>query len=714
MKTSRILVVDDEETIRYVLRRVLNKQYEVDLAETAEAALRLISNHPPDVALVDIVLPGMSGLQLLAEIKIVCPSTEVVMMTSHASAETTIQALRKGAYDYVHKPFEDVSHISMTVERALDKKRLSDRYRELLSEQRRKTEELSAAVTRLSSLIEAGRAMAETRSLGELSDFFIGLVAEELRVERASLMLIDDDARVLRLAACRGLDGLREEEICVSLGTGIAGSVAESGEPFLLREGDPEARLERSARAPHHEIGEPIALSVPIQSGDKILGVINVTDRNHGPPFSDADVAYLSSLAGQLGVATESARRFDELREAYVALKETQQQLVVSERIRAIGQMAAGIAHDLNNALSVILGRAEFGLKRIDDSEPDLSAVRRDLLTIRQVSLEGADTIKRIQEYARARGELHDQAVDMHAVVLEAVEAQRSNWEAAAEVGGPQIDVQFEFGDVPPVAGDAHELTQVVDNLILNSLEAMPRGGQLTFRTSRQGADVLLDVSDTGIGMSAETQQHLFEPFFTTKPTGRGLGTSVVYGIIARHRGEITVQSQEGHGTTFRVRLPGIDSESSVSVADSNQRPVQAQGQPMPTDASVLLVEDDPAVRSTYAELLASQGFQVFEFSNGAEALDGLPSCGLDLVVTDLSMPGMSGVELTRAIKRRHPAVPVILLSGWAVQQDEQRIRDAGIDFIASKPCPAKQLLELVRQALETRERPAASTQPAS
>jgi signal transduction histidine kinase/ActR/RegA family two-component response regulator len=433
---------------------------------------------------------------------------------------------------------------------------------------------------------------------------------------------------------------------------------------------------------------------VPIKAQGAVLGVLNVTDRRSGRPFDEADLSYLSSLSGQVAVAIESARNFEKLQAAYESVKSAQEKLVASEKIKALGQMAAGVAHDFNNALTVIMGKAQIGVDRIADGTVDSETLRANLETIIRVSSKGAERIKRIQDYTRIRKDVPDGPVDINSVIREALELTRPKWNEESKAQGRSIDVRIELTDVPPVCGNVYELTQVMENLIFNAAEAMPQGGELTFKTYAEGNSIVLQVSDTGIGMSEESQGRVFEPFFTTKEDGQGLGSSIIYGIVERHGGEIAVDSKPGEGSTFTVRLPRPQAISlgagrpAVQAADA-ERTVR-----------ILLVDDDELVLETYQEGLSLKGHQVVVAHNGSEALLALNKGGFDVMITDLSMSGMAGLELAERAKKIAPALPIILLSGWAIQHAEKQIKQVGIDYVVSKPCSIEALGNIIQEAI--------------
>jgi signal transduction histidine kinase/DNA-binding response OmpR family regulator len=695
LQRPRILVVDDEPALGLIVEEVLTDHgCDVRVAGSAEDALPLMAEATFDVALLDIVLPGMNGLKLLEKIKEKSPRTEVLMMTSQSSVESVLHAIRHGAYDYLQKPLDDIEEVWLNVQRVLEKiglKRENDR---LLEESESRNRELSAAVMRLTSFIEAGNAMSEFDSLPKLLDFFLGLITAELGVARASLMLLGLDTGVLTIAAHRGLDAFDTSTVRVPLGEGIAGRVAQTGAHVLVA----DVHREWSGRDARTDLASsflsaPVVLSVPIKSTQAVLGVINLTNRQSGTPFSKEDLAYVTGMAGQLAVAIERARHYQELQAAYESLQAAQEQLVYSERRKVIGEMAAGVAHDFNNDLSIILGKAELALRRLSSDDPAARAkVPSDLAMVARIALHGAETIKRIQDYTRIRRDSPKEPVDLGAVVKSALEMTQPKWCGEANLNGAPIEVRLDLASTPRVAGHEHELTQMISNLVFNAVEAMPRGGTLTLTTRADGARVILEISDTGTGMDEETLRKVFEPFFTTKETGNGLGTSVVFGIVKRHGGDITVSSRPGEGTSFRISLP-IASEG---VAHEPRESDDTR----PRAARILLVDDEELVRRTALDLLVSEGHFVAEADSISAALNLARRELFDLVITDMSMQKGSGLELVRELKKIDQDLPVVLLSGWAVQKGEAELARAGVDFVVTKPCSLEVLSQTVQRAL--------------
>ena len=261
----------------------------------------------------------------------------------------------------------------------------------------------------------------------------------------------------------------------------------------------------------------------------------------------------LSTLESEEGLlAVAAIRDISERRRAQEIEARLEARLHQSERLESVGQLAGGIAHDFNNILAAILGRTQLLLRSMENPE-----IRRQLVVIEQAALDGASTVRRVQEFTRLRQDEHFETVDIGQVLHDVVEFTRPAWMTNAKKRGIHVEIRQFVESGQPVAGNASELREVFTNLILNALDAMPFGGLILVTSQDTGDRVVVRVRDTGIGMDAETQARIFDPFFTTKPVkGTGLGLSVAYGIVEEHRGRIEVESQMGVGTNFKVFLP--------------------------------------------------------------------------------------------------------------------------------------------------------------
>jgi signal transduction histidine kinase/CheY-like chemotaxis protein len=696
-ESDLILVVDDEPSGCDELSPLFGRLgCRTRTVASIEEALTILNDEMVAVSMLCNGLLRMDEVGILAKMKKISPNTEVIITGRNSLPDGGSETIREKAYDYLRKPFEDLEDVLATVRRALEKRSLALTSRDLHRQLEISRRELSAAVKRPKALIDAGRAMGGILVLSDLLDFFVGVVADELEVDRVSLMLLDEKTQEMWIVAARGLDEKVKERVRMTVGTGIAGWVAKEGKPVLVKDvvTDPRVKISLHSTEATSFISAPIVLSIPILLQEKILGVINVTNRRSGQSFDEEDMAFLYSLAGLAAVAIERTVQYEELQEAHESLKAAQKSLVDAERLNALGQMAAGVAHDFNNLLTGILGRVELLQTKIDTQRADLPYLQSQLEKLHKLALQGAATVRRIQEFSRIRKDSPSESVDMNSVVDNAVEVTRAKWENECETRGVRVDVRFEGGRIPTIQGNAADLTQVVSNLIFNAVDAMPEGGRLTLKTFLEQNTIILEVSDTGDGMSTEVKEKLFQPFFTTKNNGYGLGTSIIYGIVARHGGEIEVSSEEGMGTTFLLRLPVANG----SVLDQPVENVAQGGESRP--AKVLVVEDNDINRELFNGYLAEMGHEAVLAADGKGILPILERDPFDLVITDLSMPGLSGWQVAERVKKQNPRIPVILVSGWAIQQDDARIRESGVDFILPKPCTLQGFQDVVNKAL--------------
>ncbi len=378
--------------------------------------------------------------------------------------------------------------------------------------------------------------------------------------------------------------------------------------------------------------------------------------------------------------------------------KEAHSRLLHTERLRILGQMASGVAHDLNNTLQHVLGNLQLLLTQIE--HPGQRAL---LERIQQAAIDGAATVRRLHTFARAR-EAQTELVDLAAVVREVAELTRPSWAAAAQERGKPIEMVVEAAPVPPVLGNAAELREVLVNLVQNALDALPQGGTVWLRTMRAGDEVLVSVADNGVGMPPRVRHRIFDPYFTTKgQKGSGLGLSVAYTIVARHRGQIAVESEEGQGSTFTVRLP-VPAEPDLRTPVTTVAPVATV--PRAPKASrggrILAVDDERDLAVMLARMLQGDGHEVRICTRGAEALELLEREPFDLLLTDVSMPDMDGWEVARRAKERRPELPVGVVTGWGAQFEGIDLAARGVDFLLSKPFTVAAARDLVARALST------------
>src|SRR5262249_39917405 len=371
--------------------------------------------------------------------------------------------------------------------------------------------------------------------------------------------------------------------------------------------------------------------------------------------------------------------------------------VVQGERLRALGEMAGGVAHDFNNVLAIVVGRAEVLLNETEDPE-----LQRQLNVIVKVALDAAQTVKRIQEFTRMRRARPFQPVDLATIISEGVEVTRSRWKDDAQARGLHSDVVAEPRSTPIVAGDPAELREALTNIVFNALDAMPEGGRVTLSTDVDGDGVLCRVTDTGIGMAEDVRQRIFDPFFTTKgERGTGLGLSVVYGIITRHNAERAAESQLGQGTTFPIKSP----PRGETVVERVARRVGKSRR----KGRILVIDDEREVGDVLKDVLTRDGHQVVFCTDGESGIASLEKEAFDLVITDLGMPGISGWEVARLVKHSRPGTPVAMVTGWGDRIDPVDAESRGVDYVVAKPFKRDGIREMVSSALRSGPQPSAA-----
>jgi len=416
------------------------------------------------------------------------------------------------------------------------------------------------------------------------------------------------------------------------------------------------------------------AIHVPIMAPEGCLGMLSLS-RSEPHAFSAYDRSLLGSIAPHIATAFRNAELYTQAQRAYAELAAAQERNVQTEKLRALGEMASGVAHDFNNLLTIILGHMEL-IKT--PNSPNFERSRRAII---QAAQDGAHTVRRIREFVRTQPEQHTTPVDLPELGDDVLYLTRPRWHAAMLKKGITIHVQSDLRKVPLVLGSAAELREVVTNLILNAVDAMPDGGTLSLTTGVAGNQVWLEVGDTGQGIAPEVRERIFEPFYTTKAQrGTGLGLAVSRSIARRHEGDLTVESAPGAGSRFRLMLP-LHEQAEPPHEDQVVGP-NAPLEPM----RILLVEDDQAVRETMQQLFVLDGHAITAAASGAEALEVFQPGAYDLICSDLGMPGMNGWELIALLRAQEPGLATILLSGWGAQIDMEEAHAKGVDYVVPKP----------------------------
>lgn len=554
---------------------------------------------------------------------------------------------------------------------------------------RRLVEKLGGHVDHLRELVGVATRTSLRYDIREALSMACEAGCRLLKVQAALIGMLGANGQV----AVRGSYGVPEEAVArwrVDTETGVTGEVMRSGQVVVCADllswpGPDDPHLKG--------LGVRALLAVPIRIRDELLGCFYLTDRSV-KDFSADELESAQLLAALVGLAIENDRLYGELRQAFHQLTAAQERLIQSEKAQALEQMAGGLAHEFNNILAIILGKTQLVLERAAEGQ-----LRDDLAVIEEAAWRAADTVRRLQGFAGTRMAEGSVLVDLNTLVQEAVALSRARWKDEAEAQGIRVETVLDLAETAPVLGNPVELREMLVNLILNALDAMPRGGRLSLTTRRQDDRLELRVTDTGTGMSEGVRRRLFDPFFTTKsPQRAGLGLSVVRGVVGRHHGTIEVESREGEGTTFRISFP-LDRRASAAPVSVSA----PAGEVALTPARVLLIEDEEHIRQTLADLLTGAGHVVETAPDGIDGLARFQRGRYDVVITDLSMPGRSGLEVTRVVKQMAPGTPVILITGWGHLLDPARIQESGVDLTLVKPFRNEQVLSTLADALRLR-----------
>ncbi|HEY4211782.1 MAG TPA: ATP-binding protein [Steroidobacteraceae bacterium] len=436
----------------------------------------------------------------------------------------------------------------------------------------------------------------------------------------------------------------------------------------------------------------------PLGIDGKVFGML-VAARRRTQGFSSGDCEFLRQLSEHLALALNQAKLYEALQRAYEDLRRTQQNRMQEERLRVLGQMASGIAHDINNALSP----AALYLQSVHDQDPALNERSRQQLAVVQRAIDDvANTVSRMREfYRREESALNHVPLELNRVIQHAIELTEARWRNMAQERGAHIEVRRDLAtDAPVMLGVDGEVRDALTNLIFNAVDAMLQGGTLTLRSRVLGEDrVSIEVVDTGVGMDEATRQRCLEPFFTTKgQRGTGLGLAMVYGMVVRHFGSIEVHSSPGAGACIRLSFPRAreDQISARRAADAS---------PPSSPQRILVIDDDPVILTALKTVLEGDGHVVVTAEGGEQGVKAFAAAisagkSFSLVITDLGMPHVDGRQVAAAIKQTS-SVPVVLLTGWGHSMQGETIPN--IDRILRKPPRVNELRAVLAEFTDSK-----------
>jgi PAS domain S-box-containing protein len=573
-----------------------------------------------------------------------------------------------------------------------------------ITERKRAEGKLWTQLERLNLLHQITRATGERQDLQSIFEVVIRSLEDHLPLDFGCVCLYEPADNALTVASV----GVRS----VALATELAMTeqaripIDENGLSHCVRgqlvhEPDvaetPFPFPQRLSRSGLHSL-----VAAPLLVENKVFGIL-VAARRQPQSFSSGECEFLKQLSEHIALAAHQAQLYAALQRAYDELRETQQAVMQQERLRALGQMASGIAHDINNAISPVALYTESLLEK----EPNLSVRARDYLETIQHSIQDvAQTIARLREFYRQREPLITLTqVDLNRLVQQVLELTRARWSDMPQQRGIVIEILTELSpDLPIIMGSESEIREALINLIFNSVDAMPDGGTLALRTRAvesppDSADVSalcrvqVEVTDTGIGMDEDTRSRCLEPFFTTKgERGTGLGLAMVYGMVQRHSAEIEIEGAIGEGIMVRLSF-AVPTITVGALAQS------AAVSPVPSPLRILVVDDDPVLLKSLRNTLEADGHSIFAANDGQGGIDAFRAAQesgevFDLVITDLGMPYVDGRKVANTVKEASPNTPVILLTGWGHRMVSEGNVPPHVDCVLNKPPKLRELRE--------------------
>jgi signal transduction histidine kinase/ActR/RegA family two-component response regulator len=566
----------------------------------------------------------------------------------------------------------------------------TDTFNRMLTQIQESEGKLQAQVSRLSLLQHITRATGERQDLPSIFQVVLGSLEENLPIDFGCFLLHDPGAKSLTVAAL-GRKGSRFGERLSLLPQGAV-PIDPNG---LSRCVGGELVYEPDVLQVHFPFPQRLAAAelrsvvfAPLIVESQVFGVL-VCARAGAQAFSSRECEFLKQLSEHVALASHQARLYGALQQAYDDLRQSQHTVMQQERLRALGQMASGIAHDINNAISPVSLYTESLLER----EPNLSERTRNYLTTIQRAIEDvARTVARMREFYRERdAQLTLERVEINRAVQQVVELTKPRWSDLPQARGAMVDLQTYLTDpLPEIMGAEHEIRDALTNLIFNAVDAMPTGGTLAVRTRKATvADgetrVLIEVTDTGVGMDEDTRRRCLEPFYTTKgERGTGLGLAMVYGMIQRHSAELEIDSVPGKGTTVRLNFSAV---SSSAVSAPRAKSAVVVKRPL----RILLVDDDPLLIKSLQDTLQEDGHLVTATHGGHEGIEAFAAASkrgecFDIVVTDLGMPHVDGRKVATSVKNLSPTTPVVLLTGWGQRLIATNDAPAHVDKVLAKP----------------------------
>jgi signal transduction histidine kinase len=642
-----------------------------------------------------LILAGAGGLAVLATRLVLVANGDLVWHTRHLTDAAFFAVFFAGTAGVVALLMRRSGEVVARREQLWRTKwmqREADRVAAEASEQQHR-----ALAEQRKRLIELSQVTIATLSVDEVARRVLETLRQLVPFDTAGIYWLEGSPRVLRPAVLVGADAqvpaMRRFEL--PLGQGIFGAVALTGRGELI----PNAQLDpRSVYPPGYRPPLEHILCLPLPGREGTLGIVHAV-RNDDPPFKEDEFELVQLFVAHAGIAVENARLFEQART-----------LAQTEKLRALGQMASGVAHDLNQSLALIAGYCDLAMARLDDpsgggegSRPQGQRrepwLRETLGIVAQAAMNGGRTVNGLLTFARSHPEGDPEPIALAGLLDEVARLTSPRWRDVAQAEGRPIGLEVEAAEGLKLLGWPASLRAALTNLVFNAVDALPSGGTIRLEARRRGHEAVVEVSDTGVGMAPEVQARIFEPFFSTKGEGgTGLGLAMVFGVVEQHGGRITLSSAPGEGTTFRLAFPAADAAAGSGPDHDVEGQVSAPAAESSPGLRVLVVDDEPQLTRVAAMILGREGHEVTTAPSGEVALEFLRSGRFDALVSDVSMgAGMNGWELARRARQLRPGLRIVLATGYGAAIDPAEAVRRGVDAVVAKPYRARTLGETLR-----------------
>jgi two-component system cell cycle sensor histidine kinase/response regulator CckA len=728
----RLLIVEDlPEDADLLVRALQRAGYIVDWQRVEDEAAYLAAlTQPVDLILCDYALPRFSALRALELLGEQQQGIPLIVVTGAVGEETAVACIKRGATDYLLK--DRLARLGTAVDQALEQRRLREAegraQQDVIASQRRLQAIVENALDAIfvadqkgryvdvnpaaCQLTGYGRSDLLTMSVWDLTtapdaafgiatwERFIreGRASGEYQLQRRDGTIVDVEYRAvadvlpdMHVSACRDISARKQAERTRSQ---LASIVEASNDAIVGKtlDGIVTAWNGGAQRLYGYTADEIIGRSIgelfPPDSSDE-LDII-LTRVRRGERLEDYQAirytkdgrrleitASIFPVSNAAGLVVGAAVITRDMTEKHQRQSETAR----NENLRALGQLASGVAHDLNQSLALILGYGELLQSELAAHLPGAMSPGDMAVLITRAAQDGGETVKRLLTFARGEPDGPQELVDLSVMLEDVARLIAPRWRDSSQIEGRAIRLAIESEPGLQILGAPHLLREALTNLVFNAVDALPNGGVITLSGRRDGAEVVVGIADTGVGISREAQACIFEPYFTTKgERGSGLGLALVYGIVESHNGGISVASTLGEGTRISLSFPAIEPPTAKMTVVA---PCGGQS----ASLRILTVDDEPAIGTLMARLLESLGHQVTTAQSGEAGLLLLATSPYDVVISDVGMgDGMNGWQFVEQIQQRHPGLPIVLATGWGATIGAEESVRLGLFGVVSKP----------------------------